>query len=226
MQHQLCVLLYSKYSPQSQKLVTALQGAPVDLGAAMGLTLVCIDNEDIRAKIQRATSVEVTSVPTILLVYQDGGVEKYEGNRAFLWAQQIIQQLAPPPQPSPPPPPPVPAPPAPSPKTQDTPEEEDELRQKPEPVKKKTSKPSKKITNIVDLDSESEDDTEIKPPPVGIRQGAGNYELSQSFGQRQEPNRDSSSHTSSGSSDLMAMAQAMQKEREASASKSRRSGEV
>jgi len=189
----------------------------------MGLTLVCIDNEDIRAKVQKATSVEVTSVPTILLVYQDGGVEKYEGNRAFLWAQQTIQQLAPPP---PPPPPPSSTPP---PKTQDPPQEEeddDELRQKPESVKKRISKPtSKKITNIVDLDAESEDDVEIKPPPVGIRQGAGNYELSQSFGQRQEPNRDSSAHTSSGSSNLMAMAQAMQKERE-SASKSRRSGEV
>ena len=92
-----------------KKLVTYLQGAPVDLGAAMGLTLVCIDNEDIRTKIKTATSVEVSSVPTVLLVYQDGGVEKYEGERAFLWAEQSVQQLAPP-RPQPPQPPPRRAP--------------------------------------------------------------------------------------------------------------------
>ena len=224
MQHQLCVLLYSKYSPQSQKLVTALQQSPVDIGAIMGLTLVCIDNEDVRTKIQKATSVDVNSVPTVLLVYQDGGVEKYEGERAFLWSQQIIQQFSPPP---PPPPTPTPTPPpAQVPATISTTEQEEEI-QEPPPIKKtrsKRNKTSKKITKIEDLDSDSDEDNEIKPPPVGIRQGAGNYELSQSFGEIQEPNRDSRSHTSSGSTDLMAMAQAMQKEREVSASKSRRSG--
>ena len=214
MQHQLCVLLYSKYSPSSQRLVTALQSAPIDIRTTMGLTFVCIDNEDIRSKIQTSTSVEVNIVPTVLMVYNNGGVEKYEGDRAFMWAQQTVQNLSPPP-PSPPPPLPPPPPPQlpPQPKRSPVtppPDTSDDQDHK-EKHKRVKSKKKTVTTKILDLDSES-DDEDIKPPPVGIRKGAGEYEISQAFGEREEQNRHLS--TRSKPTDLMSMAQAMQKERE------------
>ncbi len=224
MNHQLCVLLYSKYSPRCKQIVGALHTAPVNLMSVIGLTLVCVDNEDIRSKIQSATSVEVSSVPTVLMVYNNGGVEKYEGERAFMWVDQTVKQLAPPPPPAPAPPPapsPPPAPPAPPPTPPKKKEKVTERKKEP-PQRKKMS------TDIEDLDTESEDEDEgdgrPHPPPVGVRKGAGEYEISRSFGERVDQNRDLSSHTNSGSTDLMVRAQAMQKEREASANKSRRSG--
>ena len=228
MQHQLCVLLYSKYSQRSKQLVNALQSAPVDLGSAMGLTLVCVDNEDIRSKIQRATSVKVNSVPTILMVYNNGGVEKYEGERAFMWTQDTIQRLSPPPSPPPPPPPPpqeTTPPPSPPDNQELAPEKSKESLKRRRSSKPKRSK--KKTTEIVDLDSESEeeddeDDGRPRPPPVGVRKGAGEYEISRTFGEREEQNRELSNRTSSRSTDLMAMAQAMQKERESSSDNPRR----
>lgn len=101
MNHQLCVLLYSKYSSLSKQLLGALETSPIDLTAAVGLKSVCIDNEDIREQICRFNKVEVTSVPCVLIIYGSGGVEKYEGNKAFQWIDEIVQKHAPKPIPRP-----------------------------------------------------------------------------------------------------------------------------
>jgi thioredoxin-like negative regulator of GroEL len=90
MNHQLCVLLYSKYSQTCKNLVTSI---PKFVKDKIGLQLVCVDNEDIRKRITKSSSVKINSVPTILLLYSNGGVEKYEGNTSFLWLNQIINQL-------------------------------------------------------------------------------------------------------------------------------------
>ena len=219
MNHQLCVLLYSKYSPQCKNLVGTIQTAPVNLMSAIGLTMVCVDNEDIRSKIKTATSVTVESVPTVLIVYNNGGVEKYEGERAFGWTEQTIKHLSPPPPPPPSPPPPRSPPPpprAPSPPPPPEPEKREE------PKKASSAKAKKETTRIENLDSESdEDDGRPKPPPVGIRKSAGEYEVSHDFGGKTEQNRNIKSVASSTPQDLMAMAQAIQKERETTASQSR-----
>jgi hypothetical protein len=209
MNHQLCVLLYSKYSPQCQQLVGAIKTAPVNLMSEIGLTMVCVDNEDIRSKIKTATSVTVESVPTVLIVYNNGGVEKYEGERAFGWIDQTVRNLSPPPPPPPPPTPPTPPPPPPPPKK----------RAKHKKVSRVES--GKKTTMIETLDSDSdEDDGRPKPPPMGIRKGAGEYEISSDFGAETERNRNIQSKTTSSPIDLMSMAQAMQKEREANSNQS------
>ena len=77
MDFHLCILLYSKYSPMSTKLLTAMQSSPVDLTNAIGLSTICIDNEDIREQILTASKIDVSTVPCILIVYRNGGVEKY-----------------------------------------------------------------------------------------------------------------------------------------------------
>tara|TARA_Y100000385_G_C13084074_1_gene635483 strand:- start:2107 stop:2565 length:459 start_codon:yes stop_codon:yes gene_type:complete len=150
-----------------------------------------------------ASNIKITSVPTILVVYDSGTVEKYDGGKASEWVDQEISSLLPPP---PPPPPPEPEP-----------EPEPESDSEP----KKPKKPKKKYTEIASIDSDDEEDEEeynIPKPPVGIRQGAGNYDVSNDFGKTEEKNTVQKSSIGGGG-DLMAMAQAMQKEREAPAAR-------
>jgi len=206
MAHQLCVLLYSKYSSKSKTLMATIQGAPVNLRDATGLVPVCIDNESIRHQIAKATTVQVDTVPTILIVYNNGGVEKYEGERAFQWTNQVIQKHMPLPPPEPESRPE--APPA-------QPESRDQKKQsseKPSPAPKR--EPATAIENL-----DSEEDEGPKRPPVGIRNGAGAYDISDDFGEGIDPNRDMTKHIrtstkGSGPAGLMATAMAMQKERE------------
>ena len=102
MNQQLYVILYSKYSQNSNNLIKFIQNAPVDLSKSIGLNAICIDNEKIRDRILNCKQVKIQSVPTILVVYPTGGVEKYEGIKAFNWVEHTVKSLIPP---SPPPPP-------------------------------------------------------------------------------------------------------------------------
>ena len=96
MEHHLCVLLYSKYSPMSKQLMTALEASPVNLTATVGLKPVCIDNEEVRERILKANKIDVSSVPCVLIVYRTGGVEKYEGQGAFQWIEETVRKYIPP----------------------------------------------------------------------------------------------------------------------------------
>ena len=58
----LCVLLYSKYSPMSTKLMSALSTCPVDLSTTVGIRPVCIDNEDIRSQILNDKKIEINKI--------------------------------------------------------------------------------------------------------------------------------------------------------------------
>lgn len=92
----LCVLLYSKYSPMSNKLMSALSSCPLDLKMLVGLSTVCVDNEEIRKQIlKKGNKIEISSVPCVLIVYNTGGVEKYEGGSAFEWIEETINRYMP-----------------------------------------------------------------------------------------------------------------------------------
>lgn len=242
MDHHLCILLWSKYSPLSKQLMGALEASPINLTSTVGLNLVCIDNEDVRERIIKAKQIDISSVPCILIVYPSGGVEKYEGSGAFEWIEETVRKHMPPqppqpkpqPQPQSPQPPPQPSQPKerkkynhrqPIEEESDSSEEE-YIKRKP---RKKSSKNKAKNTSdqmsstaIEDLDDEEILDSELPHrPPVAVRSGPNNYEFTSEFGEESEPNRDMSSRTkpntqsTSGNSNLMAQAMAMQKEREA-----------
>jgi len=195
----LCVLLYSKYSPMSTKLLSALSSCPVDLTNVVGLTSVCIDNEQVRKRILKNGKIEVGSVPCVLIVYRSGGVEKYEGSGAFQWIEEAVSQFAPPPQPQPQPQPPPPPQhqhqhqepkrvikPKPRPVEYEEEDEEEYEEYIPEPPQRKKIKQPKKKTNLEDLG--------FDPIP--------------------ENSPDSSSKSSSKGTDLMSAAAAIQNERE------------
>ena len=46
-----------------------------------------------------AENFDVSTVPCILIIFPDGGVEKYEGPHAFRWVEEMASRFAPPPPP-------------------------------------------------------------------------------------------------------------------------------
>ena len=88
------ILLYSKYSPASKKIMKIIDDSTVDFTKYTKIASVCIDNEDIRQQIINS-KIDILYVPCILIVYEDGGIEKYEGEDAFKWVEDIIQKYSP-----------------------------------------------------------------------------------------------------------------------------------
>jgi hypothetical protein len=92
------VLLYSKYSATSKKLMDYIKTSGVDFTNLIGLQHLCVDNEQVRKRITNNSQIAISSVPCILLIYKDGGIEKYEGSSVFNWCEDVIKQFTQPPQ--------------------------------------------------------------------------------------------------------------------------------
>ena len=90
MENQYSVLLYSKYSQNSNRFIKMIDESNIDFAKITGLTTVCIDNDDIRKRILNSKNILIANVPCVLKIFGDGGVEKYEGEDAFKWAEEII----------------------------------------------------------------------------------------------------------------------------------------
>lgn len=199
----------------SNNLMSALSTCPVDLSTTVGIRPVCIDNEDIRRQILKDKKIEINSVPCVLIAYNTGNVEKYEGSNAFQWIEETISKYMPQeqqhqPKQQHPLPQPLPQP-------QIQPQIQHVENQK---IKKKVLK---KETTMEELGIDSEDiqPEEIVRQPVGVRSGPGTYDMSIQFGEQEEQNRNISSKmkastqsATSKTKDLMATAIAMQKERD------------
>ena len=71
------VLFWSKYSSSCKQLLGEMKsyGAMIDT--------VCVDNPKIRKRIATNPKLQITVVPTLLSIYQNGVVEKYEGEKVF-----------------------------------------------------------------------------------------------------------------------------------------------
>ena len=88
------VLLYSKYSDFSTNLISQINAYQSVFIENFNIKLLCIDNEAVRKRIMNSKKISITSVPTILVIYEDGGVEKYENNDAFIWVNEVIQRIS------------------------------------------------------------------------------------------------------------------------------------
>ena len=61
MEHQLSVLLYSKYSSSSKSLMNIMNTSNIDFTNKFALQPLCIDNEEIRNRIIKNKQIEVTN---------------------------------------------------------------------------------------------------------------------------------------------------------------------
>lgn len=231
----LCVLLYSKYSPMSSKLMTALSTCPVDLSTTVGIRPVCIDNEDIRRQILKDKKIEINSVPCVLIAYNTGNVEKYEGSNAFDWIEETVSKFMPKPTPQPQIQSQIQPQIQPQIQQIHQPQYQPQIQQMNEEPKAENQKIKKKVvkkeTTMEDLgiDSEEIETEEIVRQPVGVRNGPGTYDMSIEFGEQEDQNRNISSKLKGSatgkSKDLMATALAMQKERDSGESNKPKSNE-
>ncbi len=102
MEPQYSILLYSKYSKVSQSLIQMIDNSGINFQAVLQLTPLCIDNEKVRERILSNRQIEIDYVPCILIIFPNGNVEKYDGQQAFMYINNIITQLKPPEPPQPP----------------------------------------------------------------------------------------------------------------------------
>ena len=84
------VCLYSKYSSNSKKLLKTIADK------IPNINYICVDNEKVRARILNNKNIKIDYVPCILIIRETGIVEKYEGQHAFQWAQNLLAKLKPP----------------------------------------------------------------------------------------------------------------------------------
>ncbi len=83
------IILYSKYSPQCQKIMQVYDAERMSY-----FKMVCIDNAATRARLAQSKTVKITTVPCVLLVYPGNKMEKFEGTGVSEWIlRQIAQNL-------------------------------------------------------------------------------------------------------------------------------------
>ena len=78
------ICLYSKYSPNSKKLLDIMKKNLNDI------SYICVDNDFVRNRIKNNKNIIVNYVPCILIINQNGIVEKYEGEHAFSWGKSLL----------------------------------------------------------------------------------------------------------------------------------------
>lgn len=85
------VLLYSKYSDASKKMMTQLQKTPDLLNS---LTMTCIDNKTIRKQIISDQKIKVNLLPCIVRLNETtNNFDVFEGQNAFDFVTTLQQQI-------------------------------------------------------------------------------------------------------------------------------------
>jgi len=209
MDYQVAILLYSNYSNYSKQLLANLNTVPLDM---LKLQTICVDNEHVRKRILKSKTINITMIPALLLLYNNGGVEKYDGQNVFNLIETLIQKYLPPP------PPPEPQVPPPDPELKSQEKQKANTKTKKKIVKQNSPAPEVLETTIEDLDSE--DEHYIERPPAIIRNGPGGYDIDTNFSQEEDNRQNLENHISKTknnpikSSNLMAAAMAMQNDRD------------
>jgi DNA polymerase III gamma/tau subunit len=85
--------LYSKFSQNSKNFSQLLERIPNDFKNNIKFNSLCVDNENIRKTVLNSKQFDIKNVPCVLVTYNDGHVEKFEGSDAFKWADDIIVKI-------------------------------------------------------------------------------------------------------------------------------------
>ena len=160
------IVLYSKYSNECKKFFNVMKGSPADFSF---IKYLCIDNKKVRNRIIESKNIEITIVPTTLILNDDGTVEKFDGRNCFDWLMSVIEKLSPPPPSQQPPPPQqpeysqpssTPLETLPSPQTTHIDDRKTVHFKKPEPKKEVPIQKGGMLTSIDDLDDNVEEEEE------------------------------------------------------------------
>ena len=84
--------LYSKYSNTCKNFFNLVDNIPPEVKENIKFINVCIDNEKIRKNVLNS-KLDIKNVPCILIIYNDGRAEKFEGIDAFKWGNEILIKI-------------------------------------------------------------------------------------------------------------------------------------
>ena len=84
------VLLYSKFSKASTKLLSQLDSTPE---LAQSITLICIDNHSIRKQILADQKIKVNVLPCFIRLNEEDNFDVYEGQNAFDFITDLQTKL-------------------------------------------------------------------------------------------------------------------------------------
>lgn len=71
-----------------------IRNFPEEFLKQTNLRSMSVDSEEARERVQNENNkVKIDVVPSILLIQPDGGVIKYEGEQAFIWASEIGNRI-------------------------------------------------------------------------------------------------------------------------------------
>lgn len=146
---QKCIVVYSKYSPNSSNFIASINQNMGLLAPYASIDFLCADSAEMRKRITSNKQFSIQQFPTALLMMPDGVVQTYEGADAFAWLHEVVSKLTPPPPPQTlvePPPPPV----------------------KPKKTKKKRRKHRKRPPPPSSSEESSEEEEEKSRLPVGV----------------------------------------------------------
>ena len=80
------IILYSKYSIECKRVLEVVHNV-----ANHPFELVCIDNVQVRKRLERSKTFSIHTVPCVVLMYPSNEFEKYEGKGITEW---IFQELS------------------------------------------------------------------------------------------------------------------------------------
>lgn len=79
------IIIYSKYSNKCSEVFEIIKSTGIDFTQTYNIRTLCIDNDNIRKNLINNKKIELTVVPTLLIVFSTGIIEKYEGNALIEW---------------------------------------------------------------------------------------------------------------------------------------------
>lgn len=86
-------VLYSKFSQISQNFINMLSKLPDDLKSNLNFNILSVDNPKIRKTILQDKNLNIKNIPCLLIIYNDGRIEKYEGTDSFRWIEEILTKI-------------------------------------------------------------------------------------------------------------------------------------
>ena len=78
------ILLHSEYSSRCQDFLNIVSQLNLQL------QYLCVDNTKVRQRILEDRTLDIRTVPCLLIIYDNGTVEKYEGEQAFMWLSVLV----------------------------------------------------------------------------------------------------------------------------------------
>lgn len=78
------ICLHSKYSSNCKRFFEICSQNDINY-----VVPVCIDNKEIRERVVQS-QIQIQFVPCLLFIYSGGNIEKYEGDAAFRWVEEIV----------------------------------------------------------------------------------------------------------------------------------------